>query len=85
MQPTDVPENCEFIVGDLTETLADFDTGSFDLVHSRYPHYSPRPPGRLASFVSLVSLSPCVYTQLTQIHSIRCKEGGMAGVFERSI
>jgi hypothetical protein len=41
MQPTDVPENCEFIVGDLTETLADFDTGSFDLVHSRYPHYPP--------------------------------------------
>ena len=35
MQPTDVPTNCEFIVGDLTETLDDFDDGSFDLIHSR--------------------------------------------------
>src|SRR5579859_177349 len=31
MQPEDVPENCEFIIGDLTECLADFDDGSFDL------------------------------------------------------
>ena len=36
MQPQEVPENCEFIIGDLTETLEDFDEGSFDLVHSRY-------------------------------------------------
>jgi hypothetical protein len=36
MQPTDVPENCEFIVGDLPECLEDFDDGSVDLVHSRY-------------------------------------------------
>ena len=36
MQPTDVPENCEFIIGDLTESLADFDDGNFDLVHSRF-------------------------------------------------
>ena len=36
MQPTDVPENCEFLIGDLTESLADFDDGSFDLVHSRF-------------------------------------------------
>jgi hypothetical protein len=35
MQPTDVPDNCQFIVGDLTESLADFDDLSFDLVHSR--------------------------------------------------
>lgn len=35
MQPTDVPHNCEFVVGDLTETLDDFDDGSFDLIHSR--------------------------------------------------
>jgi hypothetical protein len=30
----EVPDNCEFIVGDLTEGL-DFDDGSLDLVHSR--------------------------------------------------
>jgi ubiquinone/menaquinone biosynthesis C-methylase UbiE len=35
MQPTDVPANCEFVVGDLTETLDTFDDGSFDLIHSR--------------------------------------------------
>jgi hypothetical protein len=35
MQPNDVPLNCEFIVGDLTESLADFDDGSFDFIHSR--------------------------------------------------
>jgi hypothetical protein len=34
IQPTDVPENCEFRVGDLTEGL-DFDDGSVDLLHSR--------------------------------------------------
>ena len=31
-----VPENCKFIIGDLTKGL-NFDTGSLDLVHSRYP------------------------------------------------
>lgn len=40
MQPEDVPENCEFIIGDLTEALSDFDDGSFDLVHSRSPSTS---------------------------------------------
>jgi hypothetical protein len=35
MQPNDVPHNCEFIVGDLTESLADFDDCSFDFIHSR--------------------------------------------------
>jgi ubiquinone/menaquinone biosynthesis C-methylase UbiE len=30
----EVPDNCEFIVADLTEGL-DFDEGSLDLVHSR--------------------------------------------------
>jgi hypothetical protein len=35
IQPTDVPENCDFIVGDLTEDLDSFDDGSVDLVHSR--------------------------------------------------
>ena len=35
IQPTYVPENCEFIVADLNEGL-DFDDGSYDLVHSRY-------------------------------------------------
>jgi hypothetical protein len=37
MQPDNIPENCEFIIGDLTESLADFDDGTFDLVHSRSP------------------------------------------------
>jgi hypothetical protein len=36
IQPTDVPVNCEFVVGDLTSELDDFDDGHFDLVHSRY-------------------------------------------------
>jgi hypothetical protein len=37
VQPNVVPQNCEFIVGDLTEGLdGQFDPGSFDLVHSRY-------------------------------------------------
>ena len=31
----EVPENCEFIVGDVTESLG-FNDGSLDLVHSRY-------------------------------------------------
>jgi len=34
VQPTAVPENCEFIVADFTEGL-EFDTGSLDFVHSR--------------------------------------------------
>jgi len=35
-QPTDVPENCEFCVGDFTELEdLDFAEASFDLVHSR--------------------------------------------------
>jgi ubiquinone/menaquinone biosynthesis C-methylase UbiE len=39
-QPTyDVPNNCDFILGDLTEGLGAPD-GSLDLVHSRYrPHW----------------------------------------------
>jgi len=36
IQPDFVPPNCEFMVGDLMEDLADFDDGSFDLVHSKY-------------------------------------------------
>ena len=36
IQPTsDIPVNCEFIIGDLTEDLVSFGGGSFDLVHSR--------------------------------------------------
>jgi len=35
VQPTDVPENCEFRCGDVTDCLGDFDAGSFDFVHSR--------------------------------------------------
>jgi SAM-dependent methyltransferase len=34
VQPTAVPDNCEFIVADFTEGL-EFDNGSLDLVHSR--------------------------------------------------
>lgn len=40
MQPDNIPENCEFIIGDLTESLTDFDDGTFDLVHSRSPSAS---------------------------------------------
>lgn len=36
IQPTLVPENCEFIVADLNQGL-DFYDGSQDLVQSRYP------------------------------------------------
>jgi SAM-dependent methyltransferase len=36
VQPTEVPDNCEFRVGDWTESLDDFNDGSFDLIHSRY-------------------------------------------------
>jgi Methyltransferase domain len=35
IQPTLVPLNCEFMVGDLTQDLGDFNEGSIDLVHSR--------------------------------------------------
>lgn len=35
IQPAYVPLNCEFMVGDLTENLEDFNDGSMDLVHSR--------------------------------------------------
>jgi hypothetical protein len=37
IQPTLVPLNCEFIVRDLTEDLAEFHSGYMDLVHARYP------------------------------------------------
>jgi hypothetical protein len=36
IQPTLVPHNCEFLVGDLREDLAQFSSGFFNLVHSRY-------------------------------------------------
>jgi hypothetical protein len=37
-QPTDnIPNNCDFRVGDMTRDLDLFDDGSIDLVHSRYP------------------------------------------------
>jgi tRNA G46 methylase TrmB len=36
IQPTDVPSNAEFILMDLSQGL-DFETGSTDLVQSRYP------------------------------------------------
>ena len=36
IQPTLSPANCEFLVGDLTTDLDEFDDGSIDLVHSRY-------------------------------------------------
>jgi len=32
---TDTPANCEFIVGDIIKSLANFDDESFDFVHSR--------------------------------------------------
>jgi ubiquinone/menaquinone biosynthesis C-methylase UbiE len=35
IQPIDVPQNCEFVVGDLNEGL-EFDSGSMDLVQGRY-------------------------------------------------
>jgi len=38
IQPADIPANCEFIVGDLTEDLDNYGTGSIDLVHSRFLH-----------------------------------------------
>ena len=36
IQPEDVPRNCEFVVGDLTQDLEDYNDGSMDLIHSRY-------------------------------------------------
>jgi hypothetical protein len=38
VQPEWVPDNCDFIVGDLGSDLDHFDTGSIDLIHSRYTH-----------------------------------------------
>jgi ubiquinone/menaquinone biosynthesis C-methylase UbiE len=35
-----VPQNCKFVIADLTKGL-DFETGSLDLVHSRYFGYLP--------------------------------------------
>jgi ubiquinone/menaquinone biosynthesis C-methylase UbiE len=35
IQPTDVPQNCEFIVADLNQGL-NFDDDSLDLVQGRY-------------------------------------------------
>ena len=35
-QPTDVPRNCEFVIGDLTRDMDNYDDGSMDLVQSRY-------------------------------------------------
>jgi hypothetical protein len=40
IQPRDIPENCGFVVGDLTVDLEDYDDASMDLVHSRYPLYT---------------------------------------------
>ena len=57
MQPTYVPQNCEFIVGDLTESLADFDDGSFDLVHSRY--LNPLTPLSSLPFLSTIPYTFC--------------------------
>jgi hypothetical protein len=36
VQLKEVPPNCEFIVGDLTQNLDDFNCESVDFVHSRY-------------------------------------------------
>ena len=36
IQPTFLPLNCEFIVGDLNTNLADYNDGSVDLVHARF-------------------------------------------------
>jgi Methyltransferase domain len=36
IQSEEVPLNCEFRVGDVTNELVEFDDGSVDLVHSRY-------------------------------------------------
>jgi len=38
IQPTAVPWNCDFMVGDLREDLEDFDDGSMDLIQSRLIH-----------------------------------------------
>jgi hypothetical protein len=38
IQPLEVPQNCEFQVGDLTKDLADYYDESIDLVHARYVH-----------------------------------------------
>jgi hypothetical protein len=38
VHPPEVPQNCEFQVGDLTKDLADYNDESIDLVHSRYVH-----------------------------------------------
>jgi cyclopropane fatty-acyl-phospholipid synthase-like methyltransferase len=35
VQPTEVPQNCDFQIESLLEGLS-FDTGSVDLLHSRY-------------------------------------------------
>ena len=35
IQPTYIPLNCEFQVADLTQNLADLNTGFADLIHSR--------------------------------------------------
>lgn len=35
IQPTNVPPNCEYMVGDFTEDLEEFHESSVDLVHAR--------------------------------------------------
>ena len=65
MQPTYVPQNCEFIVGDLTESLADFNDGSFDLVHSRYLTPLTHPPYLPPSFAQFRFLSQSATRFLT--------------------
>ena len=40
IQPHHIPRNCEFRVGDLTQDLADFNSGSVDLVHSRCVNFN---------------------------------------------
>src|SRR5437762_411345 len=37
VQNKDKPDNCEFMIGDINTHLAQFDDGTFDLVHSRLP------------------------------------------------
>ena len=36
IQPTEVPENCEFRICDLRTELDDYYDGSVDLIHARY-------------------------------------------------
>ena len=63
MQPTDVPSNCEFIIGDLTESLEDFHDNNFDLVHSRY---SPDSPTLLSKYTFECVCAKYIFAEYTK-------------------